>query len=148
MNGALALAVIAAAATAATPVVPLGSQANIERTAPAVAYVPTRMGFGFVFHGWEIEQGALHVWFRNKAGRQITFVALRKAGDCTVGREKTFQLAGNKVYWSHTATAQQAWRCVAGPTGQVRLVAVTGLPPTQFADAGLGRVVASAHRVP
>jgi|SRR5581483_2210941 len=146
MKAALALAALAA--TAATPVVPPGSQANIKRTAPAVAYVPARMGFGFVFHGWALKQGALHIWFRNRAARQITFVALRKPGDCTAGREKTFQLAGNKVYWSHTATSQQAWRCVTGPKGQVRLVAVTGLPPTKFADTGLGRVVASAHRIP
>ncbi len=54
------------------------------------------MAFGFRFRGWQLKQGALHIWFRNKAGRQITFVALRKPGDCAAGREKTFQLAGNK----------------------------------------------------
>jgi hypothetical protein len=137
-----------AAVAAATPVVPLATQARIEHAARAVAYVPTRMAFGFHFRSWQLKAGALHVWFRNQAGRQITFVALRRSGDCAAGREKTFQLAGNKVYWSHTASAQQAWRCVVGAAGQIRLVAVTGLLPSRFADVGLGRVVASAHRIP
>ena len=52
-------------------------------------------------------------------------------------------LAGNKVYWSQTATAQQAWRCVNG----MKLVAATSLAPDRFADVGLGRVVASGHRI-
>jgi hypothetical protein len=144
MKSLLAIAVLAAT----TPVVPLTAQAKIRQAAPAVAYVPTRMAFGFHFRSWQLKTGALHVWFRSQAGRQITFVALRRPGDCSAGREKTFQLAGNKVYRSHTATAQQAWRCVTGSAGQVRLVAVTGLPPSKFADVGLGRVVASAHRIP
>ena len=62
--------------------------------------------------------------------------------------EKSFQLDGNKVYWSHTGAEQQAWRCVTGPNGrQVRLVASSPQPPTKFADVGLGRVVASGKRI-
>ena len=56
---------------------------------------------------------------------------------------KSFQLAGNKVYWGHTSTEQQAWRCVNG----MKLVASTSLPPDRFADVGLGRIVASGHRI-
>jgi hypothetical protein len=57
--------------------------------------------------------------------------------------EKSFQMAGIKVYWSHTANEQQAWRCVNG----MKLVAATSLAPDRFADVGLGRVAASAHRI-
>ena len=62
--------------------------------------------------------------------------------------EKSFQLDGNKVYWSHTGAEQQAWRCVTGRNGQrVRLVASSPQPATKFADVGLGRVVASGKRI-
>ena len=83
-------------------------------------------------------------------GRQARSSSSRRArtGSCTAGKEKTFQLAGVKVYWGHTATEQQAWRCVVDPSGhQVKLVAATSLPPTKFADVGLGTIVASAHRI-
>jgi hypothetical protein len=56
---------------------------------------------------------------------------------------KSFQLDGNKVYWSQGATEQQAWRCVNG----MKLVASTSLPPNRFADVGLGRMAASGHRI-
>ena len=56
---------------------------------------------------------------------------------------KSFQLAGNKVYWSQTATGQQAWRCVNG----MKLAATSSLPPNRFADVGLGRMAASGHRI-
>ena len=62
--------------------------------------------------------------------------------------EKSFQLDGNKVYWSHTGAEQMAWRCVTAPSGkQVRLVASSPQPSTKFADVGLGRVVASGKRI-
>ena len=61
--------------------------------------------------------------------------------------EKSFQLDGNKVYWSHTGAEQMAWRCVKPSGRQVRLVASSPQPPTKFADVGLGRVVASGKRI-
>jgi hypothetical protein len=62
--------------------------------------------------------------------------------------QKSFQLAGNKVYWGQTATEQEAWRCVTGTGGRrYRLVTATAQPPTRFADVGLGRVVASARKI-
>jgi hypothetical protein len=57
--------------------------------------------------------------------------------------EKSFQLAGNKVYWAHTSNEQQAWRCV----NRTKLVAATSLTPDRFADVGLGRIVASGRRI-
>jgi hypothetical protein len=56
---------------------------------------------------------------------------------------KSFQLDGNKVYWSQTAAEQHAWRCVNG----MKLAATTSLPPNRFADVGLGRMTASGYRI-
>jgi len=86
--------------------------------------------------------------FDNKAGWEIRFIALPASGACRTGMEKSFQLDGNKVYWSHTGAEQMAWRCVTSPSGrQLRLVASSPQPPTTFADVGLGRVVASGKRI-
>ena len=66
---------------------------------------------------------ALRLWFQRRgkpAAWQITFVATRQAGTCPRG-EKSYQVDGNKVWRSHTANEQQAWRCVAGPGGSSRL---------------------------
>jgi hypothetical protein len=85
----------------------------------------------------------LRIYFVNKAGQNIVFVAARYKGDCGTGRQKSFQLAGVKVYWALTATEQEAWRCLNG----VKLIAATSLPPNRFADVGLGRIAASGHRL-
>lgn len=125
------------------PVVPLSVQHAIVRRAPALAYVPARVGFGYRYRHWSFAGSAVRIWFANRAGKEIVFVAARRARPCTDGREKTFQMAGNKVYWGHRAEEQEAWRCLNG----VQLVAATPQPPTEFADVGLGRIAASAHRV-
>ena len=91
----------------------------------------------------------MQIEFLNKAGWEINFIATRQYGSCRAGMEKSYQLDGNKVYWSHTGAEQQAWRCVTGALGrQVRLVASSPQPPTKFAPVGLGRVVASGKRIP
>ena len=139
------LAVAAGAASAASPVVPRHSQLAIRVRLPSLAYVPARVPSGFKYYRWATTtRPALRIWFRDKAQHEITFVATHQVGQCAAGREKTFQLDGNKVYWSHTANEQQAWRCVVGPDKRlVRLTAATPLPPTKFADTGIGRVAAS-----
>lgn len=73
------------------------------------------------------------------------FAVSRRTGSapCTAGREKTFQLAGNRVYWGHRVEEQQAPRCVNG----VQLAAATAMPPTEFADVGLGTLVASGREI-
>ena len=97
---------------------------------------------------WQKSPSNLEITFDNKAGWEIRFIALPTSGSCRTGMEKSFQLDGNKVYWSHTGAEQMAWRCVTGPSGrQVRLVASSPQPPTKFADVGLGRVVASGKRI-
>ena len=124
--------------------VPAPVQHQIAQKAPLVAYAPARLAVGWRYSTWSTgEFGALHIVFTNKAGRKIEFVAARFKGNCRAGMTKSFQLAGNKVYWSQTATGQQAWRCVNG----MKLAATTSLPPNRFADVGLGRMAASGHRI-
>lgn len=145
----IAVAVLAAPAVAATqPVVPVSTQHRIATRAPLLAYVPARVASGYRYSRWALGGSALRIWFRNPAKKELVFVAAVRSRPCAEGREKTFQLAGNKVYWAQTAGGQQAWRCVAGANGRtVQLTAATTQPPTQFADVGLGRVAASGHRV-
>lgn len=118
-------------------------QHAIVRRAPAAAYVPARIAVGYRYAAWRSASGRLYLRFLNKAGREILFIVERQRGSCPAGREKTFQMAGNKVYWSHNAVEQQAWRCVNG----MRLTASTPQPPTRFGDVGLGTVAASGHRI-
>src|ERR1700704_302658 len=122
--------------------VPVAVQHQIAQKAPLVAYVPARLAVGWHYERWT-HQGALRIYFSNKAGRKIVFVASPFKGNCRAGMTKSFQLDGNKVYWSQTATEQQAWRCVNG----MKLAATTSLPPNRFADVGLGIMAASGHRI-
>ena len=140
---AVAVAAGASDAAAATPVVPVFMQHQIAARAPSLAYVPARLALGWHYRNWKVEGGVLRIWFANKAGHEITFVAAKLSGNCRTGMEKSFQQAGVKTYWSHTANEQQAWRCVDG----MRLVAATSLRPDQFADVGLGRIAASGHHI-
>jgi len=142
-----ALALVSAA-HAAVPVVPAAAQAHIAKARPALAYTPTRMLIGFRFRSWRTGPAAVYERFTNKAGWEITFVAAPLRGTCRAGTIKTFQLDGNKVFWSQTVNEQQAWRCVRNRSGLwVRLVAASPQPPSKLADTGLGRVVASAKRI-
>jgi hypothetical protein len=122
--------------------VPVAVQHQIAQKAPLVAYAPARLGVGWHYERWT-HHGALRIFFSNKAGQKIVFVASPFKGNCRAGMTKSFQLAGNKVYWSQTATEQQAWRCVNG----MKLSAATSLPPNRFADVGLGRMAASGHLI-
>jgi hypothetical protein len=141
------IAVVAAAGTsaaaAATPVVPAFSQHRIAASVPALAYVPARLAIGWRYSRWNREGIALRIVFVNEAGREIVFSVSRFAGECRAGMAKSFQLDGVKVWWAQTATDQRAWRCVNGR----KLMAATTLGADRFADVGLGRVVASGHRI-
>jgi len=111
---------VAAVAAASAPPVPVHSQQAIKQRTKLYAYVPARVPLGFRYYRWSFtpKPAALRIAFRNKAGWEIAFVASPQAGCAGAGNEKSFQLDGNKVYWSHTATEQQAWRCVVGPTAR------------------------------
>jgi hypothetical protein len=144
---ALAASFLTGGAVGATPLVPKTAQAQIAHKAPALAFAPTRIATGFRFAGWT-KPGVVRERFANKAGVEIVFIASPLRGACDTGKVKTFQLAGNKVYWGQTANDQRAWRCVRGTGGKmVRLAAATAQPPSKFADVGLGTIVASAKRI-
>ena len=113
---AVVAATCAAVAGAATkPVVPTFTQQQIAKRPPQHAYVPARVATGYRYVRWTFTGGTLRIWFRNPAQREIVFVAATQRGACTAGREKTFQQAGNKVYWSQVANEEQAWRCGSLP---------------------------------
>ena len=85
--------------------------------------------------------------FRNKAGRTVVWSVAPMTGACDAGKQKSFQLAGNKVWWAQDATGQRAWRCVFAQDGKpLRLTASSTTPPTRLADVGLGTVAASGKR--
>jgi hypothetical protein len=122
--------------------VPVPVQHQIVKQAPHFAYAPARIPSGWHYSSWS-NAFVLRIYFVNKAGQNIVFVAARYKGDCGIGKQKTFQLAGVKVYWALTPSEQEAWRCVNG----VKLIAATSLPTNRFADVGLGRIAASGHRL-
>jgi hypothetical protein len=121
-------------------------QQAIVRRAGELAYAPTRLPVGYRFVRWSYArspQPVLRIRFTNRGRLELTFAATRQRGDCAAGKQKTFQLAGNRVYWAQAASGQRAWRCVAG----TRLETTTAFPPTRFSDSGLGAVSSSAHRL-
>jgi hypothetical protein len=150
--GVLTAGVLVPVAGAALVPVPLLVQHAIANRTSALSYVPARVPFGFRYARWSYAakpQPVTRIWFQRRgkpASWQITFVASKQAGPCPRG-EKSYQVDGNKVWWSHTRNEQQAWRCVAGPKGTVRLTAATPLPPTAFAAVGLAQVAAAGHRI-
>ena len=121
VGGVIAALLVPAAAAALVPV-PLVVQHAIKKRTSALGYVPARVPFGFRYARWSYSaspQPATRIWFQRRLkppSWQITFVASKQAGPCPRG-EKSYQVDGNKVWWSHTSNEQQAWRCVAGPHG-------------------------------
>jgi hypothetical protein len=109
---------------------------------------------GWHYVRWQYVPGELRIWFTNRSNVQVKFdVTPLRTASCAAGRQKTFYVAGNKVYWSQVADptveyVQQAWRCVKHPSGRwVRLVASSRVPPAKLADVGLGRIVASGRLI-
>lgn len=144
------LILLASVAVAAAPPVPLRSQQAIKQRTTLYAYLPARVPIGFRYYRWSFtpKPAALRIVFRNKAGWEIVFSASPGAACTGAGKEKSFQLDGNKVYWSHTATEQHAWRCVVGRNHKlIRLTASTTVLPTKFSDTGLGQVAAAGHYI-
>ena len=111
-------------------------------------FLPTRMLSGFTYSSWSFRSGVLRIDFRNKAGWDVQWrVGPMSAGSCAVGRQKSFQLDGNKVWWAQNAANQFAWRCEFGLDGKpLRLEAASATPPAKLADVGLGIVAASGKR--
>jgi hypothetical protein len=143
------LVALAGTAAAATPMVPVFVEHLIAKRSEQLAYVPTRIAApSFRYSAFTATAAKVSESFAQTPKRTIVFTAAPYAGDCTAGKAKSFQLSGNKVYWAQFGSTQTAWRCVTGSNGRhVRLAASTALQPNQFADVGLGTIVASALRV-
>jgi hypothetical protein len=134
-----------AAFTAALPI-PHNALLAIDRAAGYRNYLPTRV-IGFTYTGWSHRAGVLRVEFRNKAGQRFEWRVLPMTGACDAGKQKSFQLGGNKVWWAQSATEQYAWRCVFDQAGKpLRLEAASSAAANTFAPSGLGVVAASAKR--
>ncbi len=135
--------------------VPVAVEQQIAKKAGIESYTPARMMTGWHYTHWQYVPGELRVWFTNRSHWDVEFVVTpRLTSNCAAGKQKTFQLDGNKVYWSQTTDPsvdryqQQAWRCVKSPSGRwMRLVALSGIPPTKLADVGLGQVAAAGRLI-
>jgi hypothetical protein len=150
----LLLLTVGVGAALAQPV-PVSVEKQIARRAGLESYTPARMMTGWRYDHWQYVPGELRVWFYNRSHWEVEFVVTPLlTAHCDAGKQKTFQLDGNKVYWSQTTDPsvdryqQQAWRCVRNPSGRwVRLVALSPLPPTKLAGVGLGQVVAAGRLI-
>jgi hypothetical protein len=147
---ALALAAFATgsvAAATAKPVVPPFVQKLVRAKAGALAYVPTRVPFGYRYVGYRWRDRAVTIKVADRRfpldGRHsLAFTARRFAGtlaSCGAGRQKTLQMGGNKVYWD----GETAWRCLRATDGRLVRIAASG---PNLPDVALGRVVASGKR--
>jgi hypothetical protein len=142
----LAVLLMPASALAARPV-PASVVGAVDRKVPVANYMPTRMLPSFSFQRWSFKAGVLWLRFVNKAGVLVDWTVAPMKGTCRAGMQKSFQLAGNKVWWADDGDIQRAWRCVFAADGVARrLTASSTTPPTRLADVGLGAVVASGKR--
>ena len=134
--------------------VPAAVEKQIAKRAGIESYTPARMMTGFHYVRWQYVPGELRVWFTNRSNRQVEFVVTPLlASSCAAGRQQTFQLAGNKVYWSQSTDPsldyqQQAWRCVKSPSGRrMRIVVSSPVSATKLAAVGLGSVAAAGRLI-
>jgi hypothetical protein len=148
------LALLALVLAGSAHPVPAAVERQIAARAGVESYTPARMLTGWHYVRWQYVPGELRVWFANRSNLQVKFdVTPLRAATCAAGKQKTFQLAGSKVYWSQVTDPtveyqQQAWRCVEHPSGRwMRLVASSRTPPTKLADTGLGLIVASGRLI-
>jgi hypothetical protein len=119
----------------------------IDKRAGFRNFLPTRILSGFQYESWSYRGSVLRVEFRNKAGWTLEWRVEPMTGACDAGKQATYQLDGNKVWWSQNATSQFAWRCVFGQDGKpLRLEAASAIPPAKLAASGLGVVAASGKR--
>jgi|SRR6185437_1855074 len=135
------------AVAAATFPIPHGPLLAIDRQMIGRNYLPTRMLPGFVYRSWSLRSGVLRVEFVNTGGVRVEWRVQPMTGSCDTGKQKSFQLAGNKVWWAQKGAEQDAWRCVFDQHGKaLRLVAASTTPPDKLGASGLGVVAASAKR--
>jgi hypothetical protein len=132
--------------TTALPI-PHAALLAIDRHIADRNYLPTRMLPGYTYRSWSLKGRVLRVEFANKAGVRVEWRVEPMTGSCDTGKQKSFQLGGNKVWWAQSSTEQFAWRCVFDQHGKpLRLEAASATSPTKLGAPGLGVVAASAKR--
>jgi hypothetical protein len=135
-----------AVAAAAVPI-PHNALLAIDGKMTGRNFLPTRMLSGFTYRSWTLKGGILRVDFVNKAGLAIEWRVEPMTGNCDTGKQTSYQLNGNKVWWAQQGHDQVAWRCVFDQRGKpLRLAAASTAPTTKLAGSGLGIVAASAKR--
>ena len=137
--------ILLATAAAAVPI-PHAALLKIDRAAGYRNFLPTRAD-GLTYAGWSHAGGVLRVEFKTKSGAGVEWRVLPMTGSCDKGKQQSFQLGGNKVWWARNAKEQFAWRCVFDQAGKpIKLEAASSAPTNEFAPAGLGVIVAHAKR--
>lgn len=137
--------VLLAVVATALPI-PHGALLAIDRSAGYRNFLPTRVA-GFTYTGWSHTRGVLRVEFRSKSGLAFEWRVLPMTGSCDAGKQQSFQVGGNKVWWAKNASEQYAWRCVFDVAGKpIRLEAASSAATTKFAPVGLGVIAAHAKR--
>jgi hypothetical protein len=135
-----------AVAAAAAPI-PHNALLAIDGKMTGRNFLPTRILPGFTYRSWSLKGGILRVDFVNKAGIDLQWRVEPMTGNCDTGKQTSYQLNGNKVWWAQNATEQSSWRCVFDQRGKpLRLEAASSAPTTKIAGSGLGIVAASAKR--
>jgi hypothetical protein len=134
--------------------VPASVEKQIAKRAGLESYSPARMMTGWHYTSWQYVPGELRIWFTNRSKWLVKFdVTPLLAKKCAVGKQQTFQLSGNKVYWSESTDptldySQQAWRCVKSPSGRwMRIVVSSPVSSKKLAGVGLGGVAASGRLI-
>ena len=148
------LALSAGSALAFMHPVPASVEKQIAKQAGLESYSPARMMTGWHYQRWQYVPGELRIWFANRSNWPVEFVVTPLlAKTWAAGKQQTFQLAGNKVYWSQSTDPsldyrQQAWRCVKSPSGRwMRIVVSSTVSATKLAGVGLGSVAAAGRLV-
>jgi hypothetical protein len=87
--------------------VPVFIQHLIAKRSPAFAYEPTRIGpSSFRYASFTATAARVSITFKETPRRKITFTAGPSTRPCTSGKMKTFQMSGNKVYWTRVSGVQ------------------------------------------
>ena len=93
----------ASAAAAATPVVPIFTQHQIATTAPSARLRAGAARDRLALRALDARRGRLRIFFRTRPASEIDVPRAPFNGDCAAaGMEKSFQLAGVKVWWGQT----------------------------------------------
>lgn len=135
------------------PLVPLRTQRAIKRSAPAYAYVPTRMLVGYRYSQWKLERSGgggqfVTLWFHRRTWPDVAFTAGSKQYNCPGGR--TVWAHGGKIYWSgNNENDQYAWVCVTGRKSHIVQLVVDAAPQGKGGPsvASLATILHSGHAI-